>query len=379
MSTKSKRPDRKLLLWPLAGIVIGVLTVAHSFYRPHVPFYMGVTAWCVDMVLALILATNPFRARIGVLIAGLFLAVPCFVWAPSLLRALLMCLAGLPLVIASAPVLFPEIIGFRARLYFLCTWGFTREVNRRACRFNMASLVQLIAATAIFAACLAATESILGVGGWLLARCLAFGIVILAFAEMATACHNLATGLMGVTAPALMQSPYLSTSVNEFWARRWNPAASVLFRSLCFKPLGAHGVATAMCVTFLVSGIAHTLLVFMAIGEWGYSLANGAFFCVQPVFILLERRMKIRLWRPAARRAWTISVLAITSPLFIAPVLQVIARGWGKSENAPKVLLPTLAMISFVLVEVLFFSLASLVSCPKHTQSQSALEPTLAV
>ncbi|HWD93987.1 MAG TPA: MBOAT family protein [Verrucomicrobiae bacterium] len=376
MNIKLKRPDRKLLLWPLAGIVITVLAAANPFHAPGVPLSVGVVIWCVDMVLVLTLAANPVGARTGVLMAGLFLAVPCFVRAPSLVRALLMCFASMPLVIASAPVLFPEIIGFRTRLYFLCTWGFTREVKRRACRFNIMSLVQLIAATAIFAAAFAAEETISAIGVWMFARWLAFGIVILAFAEMTTACHNLLTALMGLTAPALMQSPHLSASLNEFWTKRWNPATSVLIRFFSFKPLARYGVTMAMFATFFVSGVAHALLVFMATEEWSYSLANGTFFWVQPVFILIERQMKIRLWRPAARRAWTISVLAITSPLFVAPALKVIGRGWGKWEGTLNVLPPTVATLSFVVLFVIFFSLASLVSCPEYRPSNIALEPT---
>ena len=333
-------------------------------------------AWCVDMVLVLTLAANPIGARAAVLIAGLFLAVPSFVWAPPLLRALLMCFAFMPLAVGTAPVFFPELIGFRALLYFLGTWGFTREVKRRAYSFDLGSLVQLIAATAIFTASFAAVETISRTGVWMAARWLACGIVILALAEIGTACHKVLTALMGLTMPALMQSPYLSTSVNEFWTKRWNPAASVLFRSLCFKPLARHGVTMAVFVTFFVSGIAHALLVFMAIGKWGYSLANGIFFCVQPVFIIFEHRMKIRLWRPAARRIWTISVLAVTSPLFVVPVLQALGRSWDKAENSmlPYLLSVTVLVLSFIVFVVMFFSMASLVSCPQHRPSDTAPE-----
>jgi hypothetical protein len=378
VNIKSKRPDRKLFLWPLAGITLGALAVVNPFYRPPLPFYVGVMAWCVDMVLVLVLTANPVGARAAVLITGLLLAIPCFVWAPSLLRALLMCIAFLPLAMAAAAVLFPENIGFRARLYFLCTWGFTREVKRRAHTFDVVSLVQLIAATAIFAVCFAVAEKITANGVWLLVRCVTFGIAILAIAEMATACHKLVTGLMGLTTPALMLSPYLSISVNEFWNTRWNPAASVLFRSLCFKPLARHGVTVAMFAAFVASGVAHALLVFMAIGDWSYSLANGAFFCVQPVFIMIERRMKIKMWPPAARRVWTISVLAVTSPLFVAPVLQVVGQGWGTSGHVtfPNVLAPTVAVLSFVFFVVILFSLASLISCPEHPSSNIPLELT---
>lgn len=327
------------------------------------------------MVLVLTLAANPISARGGVLIAGLLLAIPCFVWVPPLLRALLMCFAFMPLAIASASMLFPAIIGFQARLFFLCTWGFTREVKRRANRFDTASLVQLIAATTIFAASFAAVQIISPTGIWLFARWLAFGIAIFALAEMGTACHNLVTGLMGLTAPAFMQSPYLSVSVNEFWTKRWNPAASALFRSFCFKPLARHGFTMALFVTFFVSGIGHAFLVFMAIGEWSSSLTCGAFFLVQPFFIIIERWIKVRQWRPTARRVWTLSALAITSPLFIEPLIQVVGRGWGKSENAisPNVLPPTIAVFSFVVFMVVFFSLASFVSCSDHAPSNTLI------
>lgn len=375
MNANPKIPDRKLFLWPLTAIVLGALAAMNPFYAPHIPFSLGVAAWCVDMALVLTLAAHPICARAGVLIAGLFLAVPCFVWAQPFLRALLMCFASMPFAIASAPVLFPTIIGFRARLFFLCTWGFTCEVKRRARSFNVASLVQFIAATAIFAGSFAAVITIPAAGRWLLARWLAGGIMIFAFAEMETACHKLLTGLMGLMAPAILQSPCLSASVNEFWAKRWNPAASVLFRSFCFKPLARQGVAVATFVTFILSAIGHALLVFMAIGEWNLSLACGAFFLVQPVFIMIEHSMKITRWRLAARRAWTLFVLALTSPLFVEPLLQIIGRGWVKSGNtvSANVLPPTIAALGFVVFVVVFFALASFASCPEHAPSKTAL------
>jgi hypothetical protein len=239
------------------------------------------------------------------------------------------------------------------------------------------SVIQLVAATAIFAACLIPVESMAATGAGRVVRWLAFGIAILAFAEMGTACHNLVTGLMGLTAPALLQSPFLSMSVNEFWTKRWNPATSVLFRNFFYQPLARHGASVAMVVTFCASGVAHALLVFMAIGDWSYALANGAFFCIQPLFIAMERRMKIRLWRPAARHAWTISVLAITSPLFVAPALQVVGRGWGNSANPglANVLAPIVVTLGFVISVVTGFSLASLVSCTEERPTKAVLAP----
>ena len=74
------------------------------------------------------------------------------------------------------------------------------------------------------------------------------------------------------------------------------------------------------------------------------------------VLIAAERRFGERRWRPAARRAWTLGVLAITSPLFVEPLLQIAERSWGVPGS---VLFPTLAVLGFVIVFSSIFSLAS--------------------
>lgn len=330
------------------------------------------------MVLATVLFAYPIGARAGILLAGLFLAVPCFVWAPPLFRALLMCFAFLPLLIAAIPILAPSIVGFRARLTFFCTWFGTREVKRRMRSFDTSSLLQLVLAMLAFAAATTTVIAVPASGLWLLARWLAGGIMILAFAEMATAVHNFQTAIIGLTAPALLLSPYLSVSVSEFWNKRWNPGASLLCHDLCFVPLARHGVGLAMFATFLASGVGHTLLVFMAIGNWTLSLLCGAFFVVQSLFIVAERWMKVRRWRPAAGRTWTLTVLAITLPLFVEPMLQIVESSWGKQDNG---LWPTLAVLAFAIIVDLFFSLAALASCstkqpadPLHESRQTHVE-----
>src|SRR5215472_2926898 len=104
--------SRKLLLWPVASIVIAAILIKVSgamnlFYDLRIPLHVGIEAWCVDMMLVLILWANPIGARVAVLLAGLFLPVPCFVWAPPLFRGLLMVVMFVPFVIAAMPVLSP--------------------------------------------------------------------------------------------------------------------------------------------------------------------------------------------------------------------------------------------------------------------------------
>ena len=192
-------------------------------------------------------------------------------------------------------------------------------------------------------------------------RWLAGGIGILAVAEMATACQNFVTALMGVIVPPLFQSPYRSASVSEFWTKRWNLPASQLLRTYCFAPLARRGVALALFATFALSAVGHTLLAKLVLGpgKWRTAMACGAFFLAQPLLVAAERRLNVRRWRPAAGRAWTLTVLAITSPLVVETILQIVEKGWGASGD---VLPPTAAVLGFVIVLSSIVSLAALAS-----------------
>src|SRR4051812_40311862 len=97
--------------------------VAMQPWKTGVPLRIGVAAFCADLVLVTILCAHPLRARVGALISGLFMAVPCFVRETPLTRLLLACFMCLPLAAATALILTPPIAGFRARLAHLCGWS----------------------------------------------------------------------------------------------------------------------------------------------------------------------------------------------------------------------------------------------------------------
>jgi alginate O-acetyltransferase complex protein AlgI len=301
--------------------------------------------------------------RVGVLIAGLFLAVPCFVTAPPFLRLLLMGIMCVPFAAATALVLTPPIASIRARLAYLCSWCGTHQVNQRARGFDAASLLQLVVATAVLDIAVAAVIVVPDFGRWLPVRWLAGGIMILAFAEMLTACFPLMATAFGLTVPPVMQSPWRSASVSEFWTKRWNLFASEkILRPYFFAPLARRSAALALFAAFAVSGVGHVLLAFIALGRWRISLIWGAFFLVQPLLIVAERRLAVRRWRPTAARAWTLTVLAITSPLFVEPMLQI--TGLGIQDPA---LPQTVGALGSVIVLTGMVSLASLASCSTRT------------
>jgi hypothetical protein len=231
--------------------------------------------------------------------------------------------------------------------------------------------MQLMASTMILAAGIAVVMAVPDSGLWLPVRWLAGGIMALAFAEMATACFPLVATALGITVPPLMQSPWRSASVGEFWAKRWNIFASEkVFRPFCFGPLARRGIGLVLFAAFALSAVGHMLLAFITLGWWRISIVCGAFFLVQPVLIIIERQLGVRHWRLAAGRTWTLAALAVTSPLFVEPMLQVIERSWGARDS---VLVATGSVLGFVIGFSSLVSLASLASCPSTTNPNTVL------
>ncbi|CAH8385230.1 unnamed protein product [Eruca vesicaria subsp. sativa] len=101
--------------------------------------------------------------------------------------------------------------------------------------------------------------------------------------------------------------PYLATSLQEFWGRRWNLAVSGILRPTVYEPmvqlfsiLGPNwSQATAVFATFVVSGLMHELLFFYMGGlmpDWKvmwFFLIHG--FCTT-VEIAMKKKVNGR-WR----------------------------------------------------------------------------------
>ncbi|KAJ4975389.1 hypothetical protein NE237_000495 [Protea cynaroides] len=85
----------------------------------------------------------------------------------------------------------------------------------------------------------------------------------------------LAKALVGLELEDQFNEPYLSTSLQDFWSRRWNISGASILRSTVYEPtqriiaatvLGRRWVGlsslTAVLATFLVSGLMHELIYF---------------------------------------------------------------------------------------------------------------------
>jgi hypothetical protein len=350
-------------------MVLGIIAAANPLPVKPITLPTGIAAGLADGLLVMVLSANPIGARVGVLMAGLFMAVPWFVGTAALYVLLLAGFMSVPFLAAAGLVNVQPIAGFRARLAHLCAWSDTYPLQRRARRFDAAALRDFFLATAVFAIAVAIVENVSAHGLTLPVRWLAGGIGVLALGEMATTGPRFVMAALGINAPPYFQSPCRSVTISEFWSKRWNRAAGEFLRRCCFAPLARWGAVFAMFATFAISAVGHALMAFFALGRWKFAAVFGAFFLVQPLLIAAERRLAVKRWRPGAGRAWTLTALAITSPLVIEPILQYSDRSWGAQDN---VLLPTLAALGFIIIVSVIVSLVSLASSPAATRVYAA-------
>jgi alginate O-acetyltransferase complex protein AlgI len=133
---------------------------------------------------------------------------------------------------------------------------------------------------------------------------------------------SLAWRSAGVDARAIMQAPLLSTSLAEFWGKRWNLAFRDLSHTYLFRPLVTRvGASLAMLAVFVGSGLVHDLVITVpARGGWS---GPTLYFLLQGVGLLLERSRfgkRLGLGRGLAGRLYCGGLLLLPLPLLFPPV-----------------------------------------------------------
>lgn len=118
---------------------------------------------------------------------------------------------------------------------------------------------------------------------------------------------------LGVDARPLMNHPLASSSVSEFWGRRWNTAFRDLTHRFLFRPLrrwvGARG---AIAAGFLISGLIHEAVISLP-ARGGYGLPT-LYFLLQAAAMLAERSAlgrQLGLARGWPGRLFTMAVVAV--------------------------------------------------------------------
>lgn len=273
--------------------------------------FMGRRAWRRDASVFLVIAA---------------LLLPLSLPAGALPRALLSSLALLSLVKVLQIAQHPERWPPGDRLWHALVPFDIYDTRRRARALDRDLLAVLALHSALALAAL--------LGLWLLPRALPLGMMLvrmtlgalLVYSAMdaITAGLRLAHALSGVSVPPIQSTPIASQSVREFWSQRWNKPVSDWLAEFVFLPVSRRSNAGwGVIAAFATSGLLHAWMFYAAIG-WVPAMMAFAFFIFQAVFVMVESFIRLRELSPRLRRAWTLGMLAISSPLFVEPVLRVL-------------------------------------------------------
>lgn len=128
---------------------------------------------------------------------------------------------------------------------------------------------------------------------------------------------SLAWRAAGVNARPIMQAPLSSTSLSDFWGRRWNLGFRQLTHRLVFTPTRARvGAPAALLLSFLASGLIHDLVISLP-SRGGYGLPTG-YFVVQGLGVLVERSLAgQKLGLRSGFKGWLFAVVCAGAPAFL--------------------------------------------------------------
>jgi len=121
---------------------------------------------------------------------------------------------------------------------------------------------------------------------------------------------------IGVKAEPIMSAPLRSTSLREFWGKRWNLGFRQLAHELIFRPLHRTlGAGAAGFLVFVASGLIHDFVISLP-ARGGYGLPT-LYFLLQGAGVTVERsRFGKRLGLGHGMRGWCFMAVFLTVPIF---------------------------------------------------------------
>jgi hypothetical protein len=121
---------------------------------------------------------------------------------------------------------------------------------------------------------------------------------------------------VGVNAKAIMSAPLRSTSLGEFWGKRWNLGFRQLSHELIFRSLHRRlGADAAGFLVFAVSGLIHDFVISLP-ARGGYGLPT-LYFLLQGTGMTIEHsRFGKRLGLGQGMRGWCFMMVFLAAPVF---------------------------------------------------------------
>jgi hypothetical protein len=121
---------------------------------------------------------------------------------------------------------------------------------------------------------------------------------------------------VGVNAEPIMCAPLRSTSLGEFWGKRWNLGFRHLAHELIFRRFGRLlGADAAGFLVFAVSGLVHDLVISVP-ARGGFGLPT-LYFLLQGLGVVVERSQSgKRLGLARGARGWIFMMVFLLVPVF---------------------------------------------------------------
>jgi hypothetical protein len=217
-----------------------------------------------------------------------------------------------------------EGLSFWGRVWMLTAVFDVREAQRRPPRLDVREAAWLF--VHLVSTCLAGLMVFehADASGWLL-RWGCGVVVVYALVESVQSFLLLVYAALGVELARVNDYPIRSTTLAEFWGRRWNRAVSGWLNDNLFFPLARRRrVVLGICAAFAGSTAMHFWFAWVPLDLAGGAMMAG-YFVIHGAAMLLERYLGVATWRLGIRRAWTLAWLLLPSPLFIEPALRMLA------------------------------------------------------
>lgn len=278
-------------------------------------------ALLAEVVLAVIAAVVAPRAKGVALVLGLVAGagVPWFAGPIPLLRGLAALVGLFGLLRIIDVVRTREKWNASRRMFHVLSLVDTRGLERASPRLDLAWLGRALIWAAVAASGYYLSRSPLLLVRWLGGVVFAYGAIDAGYATFIVGYR-----LAGLVPPPLHVCPAASLTVGELWGTRWARPVSGWLREHCFRPLARRRRAMlGLMLGFVVSGVGHAYPVLVA-SDAKMALLMLSFFLVQGAIVLLETRLGVSKWPRPARRAWTVTMMLASSPLFVEPALRVV-------------------------------------------------------